>query len=738
MTTSNTARLMRSGLACAVAYLVLTLPFEMAQVSNAYALIRPLDGIGPALGLVLGWPAIAGCALGWTAGRALVGVDAAGLAASIAVELIYLALPYLIWHATRRIAGRLSKGDPIGATPRLDTLGRVGLYVGAAAIDSLFAGSSFEAVGLAGPAGAGLGEVCFYHSFVYLTYLGLPCVLLLSRRRAGGGRMALGELMVALFLGVTAALSVVFFAITYGVYVLDGTFSTFEDYMALVRTFYVINTQITPAGLIIMMLSVRAVSRRATRPVEALTASTSAFVGMLEEQRDRLRARLEVSQVDESGMAPAAEVRELVDAVNAMERDLVTYVAELAHVTAERERVEAELDIARDIQAGAIPHDFSAQAARGLAIDGFMRPAREVGGDFYDVFDLDADRTALVVGDVSGKGVPAPLFMMRAVGLLRSCITSEPNLGRALTAANNGLSERNDAMLFVTAFVCVLDRSRATLSFANAGHNPPSIARAGGRSYLRVRPGLVLGALEGVTYASGCVPFSPGSGIVLYTDGVTEAANASGELLGEERLACVLGELDADCVPVESAATGTPIDAAALDAPAAVAERVVAAVDAFAGEEPQADDITLLSLVWKLPGERLELLSEDAELPRLLAFVEARVAALALDPDEAHGLAFDLKLVAEELFINTCRHGHLDGPALATATTLRVDAAARRLYLVYEDTGTAYDPLSHETVMPTAEGPVGGLGVHLVRKLTDHASYAREDERNVLTLTRRI
>ena len=709
-------------LMCVAVSLALTIPFALWQQSNQFALIRPLDGMGPALGLLWGLPAVLGCATGSVAGSLIAGAGLADALIALISYAVYLAIPYLLWHGVTFLVARLHPRAAFDTAPRIDSSAKVALYLAAAVAGSAYMAAAFALTAPGIAAGELDGEMGFYHAFASLAYLGLPCVLVMGRRSASGnerrpaGRMALGELIVALFLAVTAALAVVFFLLTYGVYVLDGTFSTYEDMMMLVRTFYVILSQITPASLVVMMLAVRTVSRRATRPVEALTASTSAFVGDLDahgKAGEGLRAR----PIDEHGMAPAAEVRELVDAVNAMERDLVAYVGELAVVTAERERVEAELDIARDIQASAIPHDFSAQAASGLSIDGFMRPAREVGGDFYDVFDIDGHRTALVVGDVSGKGVPAALFMMRALGLLRSCVMAEQDLGQALSAANDGLTERNDAMLFVTAFVCVLDRATGTLTYANAGHNPPSVVRGGIREYLSVRPGLVLGAMEGMSYASWSMPFAPGDQILLYTDGVTEAANEADQLLGEDRLARILATYDAEQSGLMS-------------------EAVVKSIDAFAGEAPQADDITLLNLVWDLAGGAIELPSEDDQLPSLLDFVEREVDAVGLDAETAHHLSFELKLVAEELFVNVCHYGHPREPAVPVHVDLRIDVCARRLYLTQWDGGVAFDPLAHDVVMPTADGPVGGLGVHLVRRIMDEVVYERVGERNALYMVK--
>lgn len=728
---------MRAG-ACAFAYLAVYASFRAADLGSSVVLVQPADGLGPALAFVLGLPAALGCTAAWAISEAAFGTALPLLAQGAVIELVYMLLPRLVWDAFCMLRGRMG-GERLAPAealarhrvPRLDTTGRVALYLLAAVLDALVAGGvmAFLYMEIMPDVPEKLA-VSFFHSFVFLTYLGLPVVLALSRRFSaspGGprGRTALGELMVIAFLGVIALMSVAFFILTYGVYVMDGTLSTYEDYMVLVRTFYVISTQLAPFGFLIMLLAVYSLNRRATRPIAALTRTTSTFVGRLE-RRDEEGGTLRVERIDERGMAPAAEVAELMNSVESMQRDLVEYVAQLESVTAERERVEAELDIARDIQASAVPHDFAAYARLGLELDGFMRPAREVGGDFYDVFALDDDRVGLVIGDVSGKGVPAALFMMRALGIIRSCMVATDDVGAALGEANDRLVERNDALLFVTVFACVLDRRSGVLAYANAGHNPPSLVRGGKRGYLRPRPGLVLGAMDGVPYVTEERQLAPGDEILLYTDGVTEAANAAEELFGEERLARVLDAFDA-------AATGESAE------PVRMTEAVARAIDGFAGDAPQADDITLLRMRWALPTASLELTSDEDQLPRLADWVSGCVGQAARASREARGgldrLDFNLNLICEELFVNVCHYGHPDAPEVPVRIWLAYDAGLRCMHLTMCDGGIAFNPFGHKVVMPTPDGPVGGLGVHLVRTLSDHVAYERRDDLNWLYIT---
>lgn len=731
------------GLFAAAVYLAVFVPFALLQDLNPYILVRPSDGVGPVLGLVLGWPGIFGCTGAWGIGQALTcrPEQMPYLQYSIACQLVYLALPYIIWRGVFLLVGLLRPQSDPDELPRLNTSAKVALFVIAAFVDALFAGWTFYLFDVsAGSDVSAAREVGFYHSMFFLMYVGIPCMLALSRRlstrlgasehtghvhRSPSQRLSLGELVVTLFLAVIAAFSTAFFFVGYGSYFVDGTIDSLETALDFVFTFYVVACQLAPAGLAVMIFAVHVLNRRAARPIEALTRSTSTFVEALERRRAE-GGKLEVAALNEKRMAPAAEVRALIDTTEAMQRDLVDYVEQLESVTAERERVEAELDIARNIQASAIPHDFVAQTAHGLAVDGFMRPAREVGGDFYDVFDVGEDATAFVVGDVSGKGVPAALFMMRAQGLLHSCVMAERDLGVALAEANRGLCENNDAMLFVTAFACVLDRRTGMLSFANAGHNPPSVRRGGVRTYLRCKPGLVLGAMDGMAYMADSISFAPGDELLLYTDGVTEAANVRAELFGETRLAGALDVWDMRSEQVERS----------------IAEALVTEIDAFAGDAPQADDITLLNMSWDIPAASIEVSSEDAELDALFGFLEERVGALApgfsIDDAAAKRLLFSLKLVVEELFVNVCHYGHPDASAVTVRLSCAVDEGLRVMHLTFEDEGIAYDPLGHEVVMPEATGPVGGLGIHLVRSTMDSVAYERQGERNVLYLTKAL
>lgn len=263
---------------------------------------------------------------------------------------------------------------------------------------------------------------------------------------------------------------------------------------------------------------------------------------------------------------------------------IVRNVLEARETRRDKEAIEGELRVARDIQMGIVPRIFPAFPDRPeVELFAVLDSAKEVGGDFYDYYALDADRIFLVIGDVSGKGVPASLVMAVTMTLFKAYARPDRSPAEVAAKVNNKLAEGNDNGLFVTAFCAVLDLRTGVLRYANAGHNPPVVLRASGESdYLPRRGGLVLGAMPEYPYRTGSLALAPGDTLVLYTDGVTEAMDAHDTLFGEANLL-------AACLPERRRA------------PRVVVESVFAAVRAFAGAAPQSDDITILAVRYQGP-----------------------------------------------------------------------------------------------------------------------------------------
>jgi len=264
------------------------------------------------------------------------------------------------------------------------------------------------------------------------------------------------------------------------------------------------------------------------------------------------------------------EFDELSDAINATVQRLEDYTVEV------QERINQELEIARNIQQSSLPTNFEEfDAYREVDVFATMDPAREIGGDFYD-FVMKDNTLSFGIADVSGKGIPGALFMMRSKATLRNCVDAGLRIDDTFTLTNDRLCEGNEAEMFVTAWMGMLDIASGHVEFANAGHNPPLVYRKGeGYSYLKSRVGLVLGGMSGMLYKLQELQLKPGDKIFLYTDGVTEAQNRNKEFYGEERLiSCLNAHMDADEEETVSA--------------------VRADLDEFAGGAEQFDDITMM------------------------------------------------------------------------------------------------------------------------------------------------
>lgn len=290
-----------------------------------------------------------------------------------------------------------------------------------------------------------------------------------------------------------------------------------------------INTLLLVLSLLAMVAAVVTLygiwfSRRLTAPLSSLMKG----VGQI--GSGNLQCRIQVKTGD--------EFETLADAFNNMTEELGKYMAHLTQVTADKERISTELQVATRIQTGMLPCIFPPFPARPeFDLYATMHPAKEVGGDFYDFFMIDDKQIGIVIADVSGKGVPAALFMVIAKTLIKNHAQSGLEPSEVFRQVNNQLCENNEEGMFVTAFLGVLDVESGRFTYVNAGHNPSLIAQGGGPyRWLKERSGLILAGMEGTVYQQFKTFLQPGDRIFLYTDGVTEAQNTKQDLFGEHRL----------------------------------------------------------------------------------------------------------------------------------------------------------------------------------------------------------
>lgn len=338
-----------------------------------------------------------------------------------------------------------------------------------------------------------------------------------------------------------------------------------QDTLRQVITNYVI--MFAAVGIVVIVLSF-AISGQISRPIQKL-AEIADKIG-----KGDLKVKAEVDSNDEIG--------ELARTINSMTDDLRSHIKELTAITADKERIKTELDVARNIQASMLPCIFPAfPKMKQIDIYATMSPAKEVGGDFYDFFLVDPTHLAIVMADVSGKGIPAALFMVIGKTLIKDHTQPGIELGDVFGKVNDLLCEANSEGLFITAFEGVLDLTSGEFNFVNAGHELPIIYREGeGFKPYKIRPGFVLAGMEGIRYKAGSLTLNEGDRIFQYTDGVTEATNSRNELYGMNRLEAVLN---------------SNVDSA----PKVLLENIKADIDSFVGDAPQFDDITMLCLDFK-------------------------------------------------------------------------------------------------------------------------------------------
>ena len=342
-----------------------------------------------------------------------------------------------------------------------------------------------------------------------------------------------------------------------------------------VRTVLLIAAILTALVVFIYMLNTQ---QYLIGPIVRIAESSDDFVKKMQANADPEALVYQDAHIHSNG-----ELRLLADNVKSLADGVATYMTNLKAVTSERERIGTELELASRIQAAMLPNIFPAFPDRPeFDIYACMDPVREVGGDFYDFFLVDDDHLCLVMADVSGKGIPAALFMMVSKIVLQSCAMLGKSPAEILALTNTALCSDNQVDMFVTAWVGILETSTGKLTAANAGHEYPALFQNGAFSLLRDRHGFVLGGLEGVQYEEYDLTLQPGDKLFLYTDGVPEAEDTERRMFGMDRMLAVLNR--------EPEA-----------APEQILKNIRSAVDEFVRDAEPFDDLTMLCLEYKGP-----------------------------------------------------------------------------------------------------------------------------------------
>ncbi|WP_191621243.1 SpoIIE family protein phosphatase [Marinihelvus fidelis] len=430
--------------------------------------------------------------------------------------------------------------------------------------------------------------------------------------------------------------------------------------------------------------------------------------------RTRLIAQGDFS-AETPGLDRADEIGRLSRAFHQMQLHLEHFIDDLTRETAARERIEGELSTARQIQESLVPSPSPDMGDLPLDLRALLRPARTVGGDLYNYVMLDENRLFFVIGDVSDKGIPAALFMAQANALLIAATSHHTDPGDVLDVVNRELSHDNEFCMFVTLMVGLLDVRDGRLTLANAAHDPPLLLATDGQArWLQVDGGPPAGVDADATFDSHHFQLAAGDTLVLYTDGVTEALSPADELFGSERL--------------ENALRGHRPDSAE-----AVRDRLVHAVDAFCDGAEAADDMTLLVIRQAFRAATADLEGDIAVSvePGCHATVVQRLQSVLADSGNTRLDPADLELVVEELVTNVVKYSGL-GPA--DTLNVRWRASADALVLWLEDQGVAFDPLADRDMPGGDDREHGGMGLVLLRSLTDAGHYERDGDTNRLRI----
>lgn len=703
-------------------FIALTMPFRIRLSAADITEIRPTTALTPVLGMIFGLPAALGCAVG-----NMISDFASQYEMSYAIfsgiqQIIYGMLPYFLWKKINR--------EHDGNEFRLDSISRILKFCLVMIIDAIlivictgimnhaYSVSEFISIN---------NLYLLFNSFDTGLLFGCPLMIAghllqtyLSNLRNGeknkkvsfslNERMILNNIITGL--GIT-------FLIGAAVYLTDkmnvegtgiGLWGRMYLFEMLALNFYF------ALSIGFMWFS----EKRIAQPVEHLAEIAGNYYAehSTDEHREKMIAACE-KYADDS-----TEVGKLARSYISMVKELENYVSNLKSVTAEKERINAELTLASDIQAHMLPCIFPAFPEHDeFDLYASMTPAKEVGGDFYDFYMIDETNLAVVMADVSGKGVPAALFMVIAKTLIKNYAQMGIEPAEVFTTVNKMLCEGNDAGLFVTAWMGVLDLESGQLTYVNAGHNPPLLYKNNKDfEYLKSRPGFVLAGMETIKYKQNAITLSPGDKLFLYTDGVTEATNADKQLFGEDRL----------CQFMNTHRSDTAME---------ILHNLKKHIDKFVGEAPQFDDITMLMLDYKKKNgdnnmTKQNFLANENALSDVLGFVEKELEKFGCSTKAI----MQLLVAIEEVFVNIAHYAYSKEEG-EVEIGISFDSNNQTITFCITDKGIPFNPLlkpDPDITLSAEEREIGGLGIFICKKTMDDIHYVREDNKNILTMNKKI
>ena len=482
----------------------------------------------------------------------------------------------------------------------------------------------------------------------------------------------------------------------------------FGGYYRLINTII----GIVIVGLLLMLMSFSSILTKQLEPLEELAWQAEEIAsGNFDE---------ELAESDRND-----EIGKLSNSFRHMQQSLVTQMDELKHVNEQKGRIEGELKVARDIQMAMLPKIFPPYPERSdIDVFGQLTPAKEVGGDLFDFYIRD-EKLFFCIGDVSGKGIPASLYMVVTKALFRTVSSHEASPEKIIYALNEVLSHDNDSNMFVTFFAGVLDLPTGRLHYCNAGHDAPLLIGHTGAGLLPVDSNLPIGVMPGWKFSRQETMMDPDTTIFLYTDGLNEAENISHQQFEMTRVLELARSMQQQNE----------------FKPMSIVKQMTESVRQFVGEADQSDDLTMLALQYTKHQENLTyqrsltLTNDLKRVPRLNTFIDEVCEANGFDM----AATMQINLAIEEAVVNVMNYAYPKGTK--GDITIETKANKSELSFIISDTGKPFDPTAKAEVditLSAEDRSIGGLGIHLIRQIMDHINYERVDGHNILTLIKKL
>ncbi len=386
---------------------------------------------------------------------------------------------------------------------------------------------------------------------------------------------------------------------------------------------------------------------------------------------------------------------------------------DIKQITSKQTKMNYELSVANSIQISSLPNVFPPfPEHKEFSIFASMDPAREVGGDFYDFFFKDSEHLMFLVADVSGKGVPAALFMMTVKTLINNLSQTISSPKELIQTINKKLCDNKKEGFFVTMFACIINVNTGEMNYINCGHNPPLIKRNNGQyEYLDIDPNMVLGIFDDIDYKIFDTTLNTGDSIFLYTDGLTEAFNPNGQVYGEQRLK--------DCL--------NSIEAVSVDK---VIKEVKDSVKEYTQGLSQTDDLTMLLFQYFKTLRKFERPAVKENYKEFSNWLLATCSEWNLNDE----LTNKLDMCGEEIFANICFYAY---PFKVRNIAVSLEKYEKEVIMVFEDSGIMYNPLEKpdpDLTIPPKERKLGGLGIFMVKQMAKEVEYQRVKNKNILSL----